>query len=126
MTYQQLEAMRLRALEIGLNPQWCGRREEDEGWLRVSSALDEIVTCWFPGRAPILSVQVQTHAPLELAHTALELVALHAALTADLGEPMEPRETSAVSCCDSCALARRPDECAAAPDCPAGFGEVAP
>jgi len=86
MTYQQLEVMRLRALEMGLIVEWCGKREEDEAWLRVAQGINEITLCWFPGRPPIFSVQIQAHGPLELAHTALELVGLHGTLTAGLAE----------------------------------------
>jgi hypothetical protein len=79
-TYQQLEAMRIRALGMGLRCEWHGERHDDEVWLRTSVGTG-ILMCWFPGRAPILSVEEQTHYPLDLAHAALELMALHATLT---------------------------------------------
>lgn len=100
MTYQQLEAMRLLAQKLGLEVEWCGRREEDEAWLRVSQGeFREIVLCWFPGREPIMSVSLQTRVPLELAHTALELVALHSALTADLAEAPCSEVAPQTGCC---------------------------
>lgn len=83
MTYQQLEVIRLRALELGLVCEWLGEREEDEAWLRLADGYATTV-CWFPGRRPILAVQTHAHDPLELAHAALELVALYQAITAGL------------------------------------------
>jgi len=84
MTYQQMEAIRIRALEMGLIAEWCGAREDDEAWLRVAQGVSEIVLCWFPGRTTIFSVQIQTPAPLEVVHAAAELVGLHGTLTAGI------------------------------------------
>jgi len=81
-TYQQLEVIRERAAEMGFFAQWCGERSEDEAWLRVSRGVAEIAMCFFPARKPILSVEASD--PMELAHTAIELVSIHSTLTAGL------------------------------------------
>lgn len=90
-TYQQIEMIRERAGALGLQARWHGERDENEAWLRVSRGVSIDLT-WFPGRPPFL--RVEAGEPLELAHTALELVALHATLTADLVEQVEPEEPS--------------------------------
>lgn len=97
-TYQQLEVIRERALALGIQARWHGEREEHEAWLRVSRGISEIEMIWFVGRPPFLRVaqdeawrpEIRGCSPLDLVHTALELVALHAALTADLVEPPPP------------------------------------
>jgi len=83
-TYQQMEVIRARSSEMGFFAQWCGERSEDEAWLRVSRGVAEIAMCFFPARKPILSVEASD--PMELAHTAIELVAIHSTLTTGLYE----------------------------------------
>lgn len=93
MTYQQLETIRKRAIALGLQARWHGERVDQEAWLRVSRGIGEIEMIWFPGRTPFLRVaqeeswttEIRGCSPLDLVHTALELVALHATLTAGLG-----------------------------------------
>ena len=82
MTYQQMEAIRLRALVLGLVAEWNGHREESEAWLRVSLGNSEISMCWFPSRPPILGVDAED--PADLLYSAVELVGLYATLTARL------------------------------------------
>jgi len=81
-TYQQIEAIRDRAAEMGFVANWHGERSEDEAWLRVSRGVAEIAMCFFPSRLPLLSVEASD--PLELAHRAIEVVAIYSTLTAGL------------------------------------------
>ena len=82
MTYQQMEAIRIRALALGLVAKWNGSREEPEAWLRVHRENSEISMCWFPSRPPILGVDAED--PAGLLYSAVELVGLYATITARL------------------------------------------
>jgi hypothetical protein len=84
-TYQQIEVIRERSAALGLFAQWHAQRADEEAWLRVSRGVSEITMCFFPGRSPILSVQ--SSEPMELAHSAIEMVALFSTLTSGLRIP---------------------------------------
>lgn len=116
-TYQQLEVIRERAAEMGFFAHWHGERSEDEAWMRVSRGVAEISMCFFPARPPMLSVEARE--PLELAHTAIELVAIYSTLTTrlhDVRPTLEEvidaqRSRPLGDSCGLCAMSRLPAGC---------------